>query len=33
MSDLYWLTNEQMDRLRLFPPKATANPTLMTAAC
>lgn len=32
MSDLFWLTDEQMERLRPFSQRATADPALMTAA-
>ncbi len=33
MSDLSWLTDEQMDRLRPFSQRATADRGLMFAAC
>lgn len=28
MSDMYWLTDDQMERLRLFFPKSHAKPPL-----
>lgn len=33
MSDLYWLTDEQMERLRPFTLKSPRRPALMIAAC
>ena len=34
MSDLYWLTNEQMARLEpYFSQRATASPELMISGC
>lgn len=33
MSDLYWLTDEQMARLRPYFPGATASLALMIGGC
>jgi hypothetical protein len=33
MSNLYWLTDAQMDRLRPFFPRAMANRGSMTGGC
>jgi len=33
MSDLYWLTDEQMARLEAFSQGAMADRVLMTGAC
>jgi len=33
MSDLYWLTDEQMARLRPYFPKSHGKPRLMIVEC
>lgn len=33
MSDWFWLTDEQMERLRPFSQRAAADLALMTVAC
>ena len=33
MSDLFWLTDEQIERSRPFFPKSHGKPELMTAGC
>ncbi len=33
MSELFWLTDEQVERLRRFFPKSHGTPGLMTDGC